>query len=201
MTEPFEILPPSEEAAPIIPPAKWLRNLFYIHIASIVLSLPTLIFINNPVTPWLGHALSAGIALCLFYLAPANTRYRTAAILTAVYVGLSVLSQLMPNSLLTIGISILSIIAAYQEFHGHAEIIEEKDPKLSRRWKNLFVWQIVIGVIAGFSSVAAVVIMVLAEMDLDRITTLVAGAVILVSLIPGILYLVYLHRMIALVEE
>lgn len=201
MTEPFEILPPSEEAEPIIPPAKWLRNLFYIHIASIVLSLPTLIFINNPVTPWLGHALSAGIALCLFYLAPANTRYRTAAILTAVYVGLSVLSQLMPNSLLTIGISILSIIAAYQEFHGHAEIIEEKDPKLSRRWKNLFVWQIVIGVIAGFSSVAAVVIMVLAEMDLDRITTLVAGAVILVSLIPGILYLVYLRRMIALVEE
>ena len=201
MTEPFEILPPSEEAAPIILPAKWLRNLFYIHIASIVLSLPTLIFINNPVTPWLGHALSAGIALCLFYLAPANTRYRTAAILTAVYVGLSVLSQLMPNSLLTIGISILSIIAAYQEFHGHAEIIEEKDPKLSRRWKNLFVWQIVIGVIAGFSSVAAVVIMVLAEMDLDRITTLVAGAVILVSLIPGILYLVYLRRMIALIEE
>ena len=201
MTEPFEILPPSEEAEPIIPPTKWLRNLFYIHIASIVLSLPTLIFINNPVTPWLGHALSAGIALCLFYLAPANTRYRTAAILTAVYVGLSVLSQLMPSSLLTIGISILSIIAAYQEFHGHAEIIEEKDPKLSRRWKNLFVWQIVIGVIAGFSSVAAVVIMVLAEMDLDRITTLVAGAVILVSLIPGIMYLVYLHRMIALVEE
>lgn len=201
MTEPFEILPPSEEAAPIVPPAKWLRNLFYIHIASIVLSLPTLIFINNPVTPWLGNALSAGIALCLFYLAPANTRFRTAAILTVVSVGLSVLSQLMPNSLLTIGISILSIIAAYQEFHGHAEIIEEKDPKLSRRWKNLFVWQIVIGVIAGFSSVAAVVIMVLAEMDLDRITTWVAGAVILVSLIPGVLYLVYLRRMIALVEE
>ena len=201
MTDNYEIMSAPEGSPSVNPPVTWLRNLFYIHIASIALSLPTLIFINNPITPWIGHALSAGIALCLFYLAPANTRYRTAAILTAVYVGLSVLSQLMPNSLLTIAISILSIIAAYQEFHAHAEIVEEKNPKLSQRWKSLFVWQIVIGVIAGFSSVAAVVIMVLAEMDQEQIVALTAGAVILVSLIPGILYLVYLRRMIRIFQD
>ena len=55
--------------------------------------------------------------------------------------------------------------------------------------------------ISGFSSAAAVVIMVLADMDPARITTLVTGAIVLVALIPGIAYLIYLRRMISMFEE
>ena len=201
MTDNYEIMPPQDEIIPVNPPIKWLRYLFYIHIASIVLSFPTLFFLENPITPWISHGLEAGIILCLFRLMPVCPRYRKAAILTAVYIGLSVISSLWVSSLLTIAISVLTIIASYQEYHGHAEIVARKDEKLAQRWKSLFVWQIVIGVISGFSSVAAVTIMVLADMDLARITTLVAGAILLVGLIPGILYLVYLRRMISLFDE
>ena len=201
MTDNFEIIPAPEEPVPIDPPAKWLRYLFYIHIANIAMTPLTLIFLDNPITPWIGYVMSAGFALCLFRLAPACHRYRTAAILTAVHIGLTILSLLGLTNLLTMAASILSIIAAYQEFHGHAEAVEAKDPQLARKWCSLFVWQIVIGILSGFSSVAAVVILVLADMDPVRITALVAGAVLLVALIPGILYLVYLRRMITLLEE
>ena len=95
MTESFEIIPAPEEPVPIDPPVKWLRYLFYIHIANIAMTPVTLIFLDNPITPWIGYAMSAGIALCLFRLAPACHRYRTAAILTAVHIGLTILSMLV----------------------------------------------------------------------------------------------------------
>lgn len=200
MTDNYEILPVAAETEAVNPPAKWLWYLFYIHIASMLLSLPALIFLDNPITPWLGHLATAGVIVCLFHLAPANGRYRTAAVLTTVHLGLTILAALFLPNLLTMAASILSIIAGYQEFYGHAEMVEEKDSRLSQRWKSLFVWQILIGVISGFSSAAAVVIMVLADMDPARITAMVAGSVILVALIPGILYLLYLRKMIRMFE-
>lgn len=201
MTDNYEIIPAPEEIASVNPPAKWLRYLFYIHIANIALTPATLIFLDNPITPWIGYIMSAGIAVCLFFLAPACHRYRTAAILTAVHIGLTVLSPLGLTNLLTMAASILSIIAAYQEFHGHAEVVEAKDPRLARKWCSLFVWQIIIGLIAGFSSVAAVVIMVLADIAQDQIVAWTSGAVLLVGLIPGILYLLYLRETIKHFEE
>ena len=200
MSDNYEILPVAAETEAVNPPAKWLWYLFYIHIASMLLSLPALIFLDNPITPWLGHLATAGVIVCLFHLALANGRYRTAAVLTAVQIVLTVLSRWKLSSLLTIAASVLSIIAAYQEFHGHSEAVAPKDPKLAKKWCSLFTWQLVIGVIAGFSSVAAVVIMVLAEMNQDTIISLTAGAVILVGMIPGILYLLYMRRMIRMFE-
>ena len=96
--------------------------------------------------------------------------------------------------------SVLAIIAAYQELHAHGEAVEEKDPKLSRKWCALFLWQLLIGILAGFASTAATVILVLADMDEAQITQLIVTAIGLVSLIPSILYLVYLRRTIRLFE-
>ena len=196
MTEQFEILPPSEEAAPITPPVKWLRYLLYIHIASIVLSLITMVWLNNPVTPWLNHGLSIAIALCLLKLAPACKRYRTAAILTAAVLGFTLLSKLALGTLMALVASVLAIVAAYQELHAHGETVEEKDPALSRKWCSLF-----IGILTGFTSVAATVIMVLANMNEAQIIQLVTSTIGLVALIPGILYLIYLNKTIKLFEE
>ena len=178
----------------------WLRSLFYIHIASHALSLVTVVWLNNPVTPWINHALSAGIVLCLLKLAPASSRYRTAAILTAAVLGCTLLSKLALGTLMNLAASVLAIIAAYQELHAHGEAVEEKDPKLSRKWCALFLWQLLIGILAGFASTAATVILVLADMDEAQITQLIVTAIGLVSLIPSILYLVYLRRTIRLFE-
>jgi len=200
MTDQYEIMPPSEEAPTATLSPMWLRSLFYIHIASLALSLVTVVWLNNPVTPWINHALSAGIVLCLLKLAPASSRYRTAAILTAAVLGCTLLSKLALGTLMNLAASVLAIIAAYQELHAHGEAVEEKDPKLSRKWCALFLWQLLIGILAGFASTAATVILVLADMDEAQITQLIVTAIGLVSLIPSILYLVYLRRTIRLFE-
>ena len=201
MTDQYEIIPTPEEKIPVLPPVMWLQRLFYIHIASLILSLITLIWLDNPVTPWIHYALSAGTALCLLKLAPACKRYRTAAILTAAVLGLTLVARVALSNLVTLILSILSIIAAYQEFHGHSETLAQRDPKLAGKWQGLFLWQLLIGLLAGFASAAATVIMVLANMEEGRIVSLVAGAVGLTSLIPGALYLIYLNRTIKLFQE
>ena len=114
----------------------------------------------------------------------------------AVALGMQIVSKLGLATLLTLAASVLTIIASYHELYGHAELVAQEDPRLAGKWRGLFLWQILIGMLSGFSSVAAVVIMLLADMDQSRIIWLVTGAIILVSLIPGILRLVYLRRTI-----
>ena len=201
MTDQYEIIPTPEEKAPVLPPLLWLQRLFYIHIASLALSAITMVWLGNPVTPWFNYALSAGTALCLLRLSPAGKRYRTAAILTALILGLTILSRVAISSLLTLAASILAIIASYQEFHGHSETLIQRDPKLAGKWRSLFLWQLLIGILAGFASVAATVIMVLANMEEGRIIQLIVTAIGFSGLIPGVLYLIYLNKMITLFKE
>lgn len=196
MTDNHEIVPVPAEAEPVRPPVKWLQYLLYVHIAALALSTTALISVPLTVTTWLSHILTAGTAVCIYGLAAANPRYRKAAILTAAALVLQILSKLALTSLLTLIGSVLTIIASYQEFYGHSEVLEQTDPKLAGKWRSLFLWQILIGVLSGLSSVTAVVIMVLANMDQNQIIQLVTNAIVLVALIPGILYLVYLRRMV-----
>lgn len=201
MTENHEIIPAPAEPEAVRPPAKWLQYLFYVHIAAVILSLTAFIPVTLTVTTWISHILSAGTAVCIYGLAAASPRYRKAAIMMALAVALQILSKLGLTSLLTLTSSILTIIASYQELYGHSDVVKQADPKLAENWRSLFVWQIVIGVLSGLSSVAAVVIMLLANMEQDQIVQLVAGAIVLVSLIPGVLYLVYLRRMLRLFQN
>ena len=201
MTDNHEIIPVPPEAEPVRPPKKWLQYLFYVHIAALALSLTALLPVTLTVTTWISHILSVGTAVCVYGLAAANPRYRKAAIMTAVALGLQIVSKLGLASLLTLAASVLTIIASYQEFYGHSEVVVQDDPKLAGKWRSLFLWQIIIGVLSGFSSVAAVVVMVLADMDQAQIVQLVTGAIVLVSLIPGGLYLVYLRRMIRIFQN
>ena len=201
MTDQYEIIPTPEEKMSVLPPVIWLQRLFYIHIASLILSLITLIWLDNPVTPWFNYALSAGTALCLLRLSPAGKRYRTAAILTALILGLTLLSKVALSTLMTLAAFILAIIASYQEFYGHSETLFQRDPKLAGRWRRLFLWQLLIGILAGFASVAATVIMVLANMEEGQIIQLIVTAIGFSGLIPGVLYLIYLNNMIKLFKE
>lgn len=200
MTDNREIVPTSPEPECVRPPVKWLQYLFCIRIAALVLSLTALIPITLGVTTWLSHILTAGTAVCIYLLAAASPRYRKAAILTAVSLGLLVISKLGLATLLSLAASIISIIANYQELYGHAELVEQADAKLAGKWRSLFLWQILIGVLSGLASTTATVIMVLADMDQSRIIQLVTTAVLMVSLIPGILYVVYLRRTIRIFQ-
>ena len=201
MTDQFEIIPTTDGQAGTNPPTKWLWYLLYLHIGNLVLSCIPPIWPTNPVTPWIGSVLYAGMAVCLFRLTPACSRYRKAAIFTGISLVLTLLVKipLLPN-LLTMAASVLAIISSYQELYAHAQVVEPKDAALSRKWRNLFIWELVIGVISGFFSAAAVTIMVLADMELEQIVSLITGAMVLVALIPSILRILYLRKTIRLFE-
>lgn len=119
---------------------KWLRVLMYIAIVSLVNSIVNYVpFVPASVTTWISRGIMVAMIVCMFQLSSANGRYKTAAILRAIWLGTLLLGTLLHiPSVLVLGTSILSIIAVYQEYHGHSEVLAEKDTVLSAKWKGLF---------------------------------------------------------------
>lgn len=182
---------------------KWLRVLIYIAIARIVntlVGIPT--FIPTAVTAWISKILMAVMVFAMFKLAPANDRYKKTGIQLAVVLVLTIATELLnTGAVLTLIAGILSIVAEYQEYHGHSELIEEKDHRLSGKWTSLFMWSIVVGLILGFASTAAGVLAALAGVDTETAAVVIAVAMMIPEYIIDIFYILYLKKMIALFEE
>ena len=182
---------------------KWLRVLIYIAIARIIntlVGIPT--FIPTVVTAWISRILMAGMVFTMFKLAPANARYKKSCIQLAIVSVLTIATELLnTGAVLTLLASILSIVAEYQEYHGHSELIEEKDHQLSGKWTRLFMWSIVVGLILGFASTAAGVLAAVAGVDRETAALVIAAAMMIPEYIIDIFYILYLKKMIALFEE
>ena len=182
---------------------KWLRVLVYIAIARIIntlIGIPT--FIPTAVTAWISRILMAGIVFAMFKLAPANDRYKKTGIQLAVVLVLTIATELLnTGAVLTLIAGILSIVAEYQEYHGHSELIEEKDHRLSGKWTSLFMWSIVVGLILGFASTAAGVLAAVAGVDTETTAVVIAAAMMIPEYIIDIFYILYLKKMIALFAE
>ena len=181
----------------------WLRVLIYIAIARIVntlVGIPT--FIPTAVTAWISRILMAVMVFAMFKLAPANDRYKKTGIQLAVVLVLTIATELLnTGAVLTLIAGILSIVAEYQEYHGHSELIEEKDHRLSGKWTSLFMWSIVVGLILGFASTAAGVLAALAGVDTETAAVVIAVAMMIPEYIIDIFYILYLKKMIALFAE
>ena len=182
---------------------KWLRVLIYIAIARIVntvVGIPA--FIPTALTAWISRILMAGMVLAMFKLAPANDRYKKTGIQLAIVLILTIATELLnTGAVLTLIAGILSIVAEYQEYHGHSELIEEKDHQLSGKWISLFMWSIVIGLILGFASTAAGVLAAVAGVDTETAALVIAAVMMIPEYIIVIFYILYLKKMIALFEE
>ena len=187
----------------IINCVKWLRVLIYIAIARIVntlVGIPT--FIPTAVTAWISRILMAVMVFAMFKLAPANDRYKKTGIHLAIVLILTIATELLnTGAVLTLIAGILSIVAEYQEYHGHSELIEEKDHQLSRKWTSLFMWSIVVGLVLGFASTAAGVFAAQAGVDTEKAAVMIAAAMMIPEYIIDIFYILYLKKMIALFEE
>ena len=182
---------------------KWLRVLIYLAIARMVntlVGIPT--FIPTAVTAWISRILMAGMVFTMFKLAPANERYKKTGIQLAIVLVLTIATEFMnTGAVLTLIAGILSIVAEYQEYHGHSELIEEKDHQLSGKWSSLFMWSIVVGLILGFASTAAGVLAAVAGMDTEKAAVIIAAAMTIPEYIIDILYILYLKRMVVLFTE
>ena len=66
-------------------------------------------------------------------VAPVHDRYQKAGIFRAIMLACNLITAFIVGSvILTLAASIVSIIAVYQEYSAHAEVITEKDSKLGR---------------------------------------------------------------------
>lgn len=181
---------------------KWLQVLLVCSMASLAMSFVVAIAGNGTVLTLISAAISIVGVVAYFGLAPVSERYRKAAIFTAISVGGSILVIVAPSvSIITLATSICSIVASWQEFNAHSEITESRDRKLSRQWHALFYYQLVIGIISGVLTTAAVVIAVLAELDPELIVNVTVWVVMFISAILGIVRILYLKRTLALFQE
>ena len=182
---------------------KWLRVLMYIAIVSLVNSIVNYVpFVPASVTTWISRAIMVAMIVCMFQLASANGRYKTAAILRAIWLGTLLLGTLLHiPSVLVLSTSILSIIAVYQEYHGHSEVLAEKDTVLSAKWKGLFIWSIIAPLLLSIGSSAAMVISSFMNLDVAKVTAITTGIMRIPQYVIDVIYLLYLKKMLSIFEN
>lgn len=183
----------------------WLPALMYIAIASLVNSVMTYFpFIPASLSTWISRGIMLAVIVCMFQLAPVNVRYKKAGIFRAVMLGCSLVTSFLFGSvILTLAASIVSIIAVYQEYNAHSEVIAGMDAKLSRRWHSLFNWSILAAVLLSFGTSIVAVILVLTDMEggASRISSIAIGLLSIPQCIIEVLYILYIRKMIAIFSE
>ena len=182
---------------------KWIQILIYIAIAGLInvlIGIPS--FVPTIVTTCISRMLLAVMVFTMFKLSPANERYKKAAIQRVIVLVLSVASDILHSgAVLTLIAGTLSIVADYQEYHGHSELVEEKDHQLSGKWASLFIWSIIVGLILGFTSTAAGFLAVMADMDTNKATILIGAILAIPQYIIEIIYILYLKKMVSIFSE
>ena len=178
-------------------PAKWLKYLLYVAIAVMVNSLLDL-FLPGKLSTWIGYALSAATVYLLFRLIGANARYKTAVLFGAG----ALICNLLGIAALGLAGNICAIVAQYQEYQAHSELIRDRDPKLANKWGSLFWLQFGVEVITVLLMAVFVAVLVAATgMESAIVTALSTVTVAVISLILKVLYLSYLNRTVKLLEE
>ncbi len=176
---------------------KWLQYLLYVGVAALVNSLLG-IFGLSGLSRWIGLAVNAATIYLLLMLAGSNPRYKTAAIFYAV----ALVSGFISNAILGLVGSICGIVAQYQEYDAHGELIQARDPKLADKWTGLFWLQFALSMVMVLLTSVLVAALVMAT-NLSEAVVAPIVTVIAAALGVGLhaLYLCYLKRTIKLLEN
>ena len=182
---------------------KWLRVLMYTMIVSIVNSaINYLPFIPAVVTTWVSRGITVVMALCMFQLASASPRYREAGILRLVaFVSTLLVTIPVVGPILVFAASILTVIAVYQEYHAHGEVITDKDSVLAKKWNRLFVWELIANVLVAVVSAVVTVVLMMLQLDAVQAIAVITGILQLVGLVINVIYIMYIKKMIELLSD
>ena len=181
-------------------PAKWYRNLLYVHLASIVNSLLTFLPVPGILTTAVSRIVTVAAIICLLKLQSLSLRYRTAGICRAVMLA-CVLLGFSGSAVPALIATVFSIVAVYQEYSAHSEATASGDPDLSRRWHGLFGWGIAAAVLVSVGSAVAAVFAYALEMDVSRIQGAVLGILEIPRLAVDGFYFWYLIRTLRLLRQ
>ena len=183
----------------------WLPVLMYCALASLINSvISNFTFIPALLTTWISRGIMLTMIVCMLQLAPVNERYKKAGILRAVMLGCALFTEFVFGStLLTLAASIVSIIAVYQEYHAHSELVADRDAKLSGRWHSLFTWSILAAVLLSFGASVVAVIVVLSDIEsgASRISAITIALLSVPQYVINIVYITYIKKMTAIFSE
>lgn len=178
-------------------PAKWLQYLLYVGIAAAVNALLS-IFLPGNLTRWISIAANAALTYLMFRLAGSNPRYKTSGIFYAVSLGITVLGI----RVLGLAGDICAIVAQYQEYHAHGELIEAQDHKLAGKWGSLFWLQVGLSIVVTLlGAVIASALIMAANLEETAIAPVITVIVAALTLALKGLYLSYLNRTIRLLDN
>lgn len=175
---------------------KWLKILMYVHIANIALSVISMFPVNDGWSRWAGIATSAMVTAAMYAMAPVSRRYKTAGNFYAVYLVCTVLNQ----TALALVASILSLIAMYQEYSAHSELVAQADPNLSANWHSLFNWKIIVSILTSVVSMVATMVLVVMELSTNTIVTVIVGFMLAVSIVLDVIYIRLMRKILDLLE-
>lgn len=184
---------------------KWLRVLTWIAAASLVNSVIDWIpGVHGDITTWISRGIMAAAAFCMFQLAPDGVSYQRAGVSRLVMLACSLVTSFLFGSYALTGLAfVASLIAVYQEYYAHSQLILEMDGVLSRNWYRLFWWQIAASILLTVgTSVAAVLIMASdRQVDASRLS----GTVVFILEIPrfvlSVIYLSYLKKTVGCLSD
>lgn len=178
-------------------PVKWLQYMLYVGIAAAVITVLSL-FLPGKLSHWIGIAANGVLIYLMFRLAPSNARYKKAGIFYAVSLGVTILGVQMLG---LVG-DICAIVAQYQEYHAHGELIAERNPKQAEKWSSLFWLQVALSVvIVLLTGLIAGILAAVAKMDNAAVVAVTAAIIAVLSLGLKILYLIYLKRTVSTLES
>ena len=177
---------------------KWLSVLFYAEIVSLITIALALIPALDGVSGWIGRIAQAAVMVALYQLSLFGGRYQKAFLYFAIaFVG-SLFQAFAGTNILTTAASVCGIVATYQEYHAHSELISIKDTYLADKWTSLFYWELVAGAVGGFAAIAVVMLGVNSGMSENLLVALGVAAVAVVDVPLSLLRLKYLKKMMIL---
>ena len=175
---------------------KWLCVLFYAEVVSLVILLAAMVPMLEGVITWISLIASAAVLVALYQLSPVHERYRKSSRFYLVAFLGSLVQAFTGSNILTSAAGICGIVASYQEYNAHSELLNVKDNQLSGKWNALFYWEIAAGLIGGFAAMAVAVLGVGAGME-ESLLVILGVAVVAVLEVPlSLLRLRYLKKTI-----
>lgn len=175
---------------------KWLQILSYVALVSLLNPVLAMIpALPSGLPLWLSRGIMLAMVLCTYQLRKENGCYQKAALYQAIVLGCNLaVAYLFQSSILTFAASILSIMAVYQEYKGHSELVAALNAKLSAKWHSLFYWGLVVGILLSFGTIIASVLVAVAGMDVDRAVAVIVVVLSIPQVIIDTLYFLYLKK-------
>ncbi len=175
---------------------KWTKNLLYLECAILVLLVLEEIPIIGSVFDWINTIAVVATIYALYKLGAVSERYKKAAVFRGISLIISFLIGLIPLlAMLAIVGAVCSLIGLYQEFCGHAEMLNGINETLSRKWHSLFNWNIFGGIVLGILATPLMVVFgVLLHVDTSVLTAATLVLITGFDVILKVFYLLYLKR-------